>query len=151
MTDTLILSEQLPTVRNTEIAALRSVVQDLVAENQRLRQHMASMTTANAAAAALTVELREAQALLQMQNAQLELHNRFIRHTFGRYLNNDVVARLLDSPTGLALGGGKTQGDPADVRLARLYYPLGTHTPRGGCHHSQPLSRRYGRYYPAVS
>src|SRR5262245_1371917 len=105
MTDTLILSEQLPTVRNTEIAALRSVVQDLVAENQRLREHMASVTTANAAAAALMVELREAQALLQRQNAQLELHNRFIRHTFGRYLNNDVVARLLDSPTGLALGG----------------------------------------------
>src|SRR5512144_1271397 len=105
MTDTLIPSEQLPATRNTEIAALRSVVQGLVAENQRLREHMASVTTANAAAAALIVELREAQALLQMQNAQLELHNRFIRHTFGRYLNNDVVARLLDSPTGLALGG----------------------------------------------
>ena len=32
MTDTLILSEQLPTIRNTEIAALRSVVQGLVAK-----------------------------------------------------------------------------------------------------------------------
>jgi adenylate cyclase len=63
------------------------------------------MTTANAAATALMVELRETQALLQRQNAQLERHNRFIRHTFGRYLNNDVVAHLLDSPTGLALGG----------------------------------------------
>jgi class 3 adenylate cyclase len=105
MSDTLILSEQLSAVHNTETAALRSVIQGLVAENQRLREHIASVTTANAAAAALIVELREAQALLQMQNAQLELHNRFIRHTFGRYLNNDVVARLLDSPMGLALGG----------------------------------------------
>src|SRR5512145_3031721 len=105
MTDTLILSEQLSAVHNTETAALWSVVQGLVAENQRLREHMASVTTANANAAALIAELREAQALLQRQNVQLERHNRFIRHTFGRYLNNDVVARLLDSPTGLALGG----------------------------------------------
>src|SRR5215510_6273684 len=103
MTDTLILSEQLSTICNPEIAALRSVVQGLVAENQRLREHMASVTMTNAAA--LMVELREAQALLEMQNAQLERHNHFIRHTFGRYLNNDVVAHLLDSPTGLALGG----------------------------------------------
>ncbi|MFQ5684615.1 MAG: adenylate/guanylate cyclase domain-containing protein [Candidatus Binatia bacterium] len=38
---------------------------------------------------------------------QLELRNRFIRETFGRYLTDDVVANLLDSPTGLQLGGEK--------------------------------------------
>ncbi len=38
---------------------------------------------------------------------QLELRNRFIRETFGRYLTDDVVTSLLDSPTGLQLGGEK--------------------------------------------
>ena len=38
---------------------------------------------------------------------QLELRNRFIRQTFGRYLTDDVVTSLLDSPTGLQLGGEK--------------------------------------------
>jgi class 3 adenylate cyclase/CHASE3 domain sensor protein len=38
---------------------------------------------------------------------QLERHNSFIRQTFGRYLSNDVVANLLDSPAGLELGGEK--------------------------------------------
>jgi class 3 adenylate cyclase len=39
--------------------------------------------------------------------AQLELRNRFIRETFGRYLTDEVVASLLDSPEGLRLGGEK--------------------------------------------
>ncbi len=38
---------------------------------------------------------------------QLELRNRFIRETFGRYLSDEVVTSLLDSPTGLQLGGEK--------------------------------------------
>lgn len=36
---------------------------------------------------------------------QVELRNAFIRHTFGRYLSDEVVQSLLDSPTGLDLGG----------------------------------------------
>ena len=36
---------------------------------------------------------------------QLQLHNRFIRKTFGRYLTDDVVKSLLESPEGLRLGG----------------------------------------------
>ncbi|HEY6549480.1 MAG TPA: adenylate/guanylate cyclase domain-containing protein, partial [Vicinamibacteria bacterium] len=35
----------------------------------------------------------------------LELRNRFIQNTFGRYLNEDVVKSLLESPEGLRLGG----------------------------------------------
>jgi PAS domain S-box-containing protein len=38
---------------------------------------------------------------------EVELRNRFIRETFGRYLTDDVVATLLESPTGLQLGGEK--------------------------------------------
>ena len=36
---------------------------------------------------------------------QLELRNRFIRHTFGRYVSNEVVDSILETPEGLALGG----------------------------------------------
>ncbi|HEY5907938.1 MAG TPA: adenylate/guanylate cyclase domain-containing protein, partial [Vicinamibacteria bacterium] len=35
----------------------------------------------------------------------LEIRNRFIQNTFGRYLNEDVVKSLLESPEGLRLGG----------------------------------------------
>ena len=36
-----------------------------------------------------------------------DLYIRFLRQTFGRYLSDDVVNSLLDSPTGLELGGVK--------------------------------------------
>lgn len=36
-----------------------------------------------------------------------ERHIEFLRQTFGRYLSDDVAARLLDSPEGLAIGGEK--------------------------------------------
>jgi class 3 adenylate cyclase/CheY-like chemotaxis protein len=35
----------------------------------------------------------------------LELRNRFIQRTFGRYLSDEVVESLLDSPSGLKIGG----------------------------------------------
>ena len=36
---------------------------------------------------------------------QLERNERFIRHTFGRYLSDDIVVQLLEAPEGLELGG----------------------------------------------
>ena len=38
---------------------------------------------------------------------EVELRNRFIRDAFGRYLTDEVVTTLLDSPTGLQMGGEK--------------------------------------------
>jgi adenylate cyclase len=38
---------------------------------------------------------------------KVERHNRFICETFGRYLTDEVVATVLESPTGLRLGGEK--------------------------------------------
>ena len=38
---------------------------------------------------------------------QLELRNSFIRETFGRYLTDEVVANLLETATGLQIGGEK--------------------------------------------
>jgi adenylate cyclase len=37
----------------------------------------------------------------------LEIRNRFIRQTFGRYLSDEVVSSLLETPEGLRLGGEK--------------------------------------------
>lgn len=44
------------------------------------------------------------QQLLETQK-RLEIHSSFIKKTFGRYLSEDVVDSLLDSPEGLKLGG----------------------------------------------
>ena len=38
---------------------------------------------------------------------QLKVRNRFIQETFGRYLSDEVVTRLLESPDALSLGGAK--------------------------------------------
>ncbi len=46
------------------------------------------------------------KALLESQK-QLEVRNRFIRETFGRYLSDDVVDNILENPEGLRLGGEK--------------------------------------------
>jgi len=40
-------------------------------------------------------------------NQQLELRNRVLQETFGRYLSDEVVREILDSPEGWKLGGQK--------------------------------------------
>src|SRR5205814_6429094 len=47
---------------------------------------------------------RQKEQIRQLAEA-LELKNRFIQHTFGRYLSEDVVRQLLDTPAGPRLGG----------------------------------------------
>ncbi len=56
------------------------------------------------------VELRDA--VLAMEkikrlNDQLALRNRLLSETFGRFLSDDIVRQLLDTPDGLMLGGKK--------------------------------------------
>jgi adenylate cyclase len=46
-----------------------------------------------------------AHAALIESRRQLELRNAFIRDTFGRYVSDEVVASLLETPGGLAFGG----------------------------------------------
>ncbi|MCZ6873486.1 MAG: response regulator, partial [bacterium] len=55
------------------------------------------------------LSLKRATEEIQRLAEQLEQRNRFIRHTFGRYLTDEVVANLLDAPQGLQLGGEKRQ------------------------------------------
>ncbi|MCC6130358.1 MAG: adenylate/guanylate cyclase domain-containing protein [Acidobacteria bacterium] len=52
-------------------------------------------------------EIERQKLVLQENERQLEIRNRFIRETFGRYLSDDVVTGLLEAPEGLALGGEK--------------------------------------------
>jgi adenylate cyclase len=54
------------------------------------------------------VQLRDSQkawAEVVASQKQLEMRNRFIRQTFGRYLSYEVVESLLEKPGGLDLGG----------------------------------------------
>ncbi len=44
---------------------------------------------------------------LKLAHQALEIRNRFIRKTFGRYLSDDIVTSILESPEGVALGGEK--------------------------------------------
>ena len=56
------------------------------------------------------VELRDAVKAMERikaLNAQLELRNKLLSETFGRFLSDEIVRQLLDTPDGLALGGKK--------------------------------------------
>ena len=44
---------------------------------------------------------------IQALNNQLELRNKLLNETFGRFLSDDIVKQLLDTPDGLSLGGKK--------------------------------------------
>jgi adenylate cyclase len=45
------------------------------------------------------------QAELSKKTKELDIRNQFIKKTFGRYMSDEVVEKLLDSPDGLKLGG----------------------------------------------
>lgn len=56
------------------------------------------------------VELRDAVKAMERikkLNTQLEIRNKLLNTTFGRYLSDDIVKELLDTPGGLKLGGKK--------------------------------------------
>jgi PAS domain S-box-containing protein len=50
---------------------------------------------------------KRVEAELKRLAEQIELRNRFIRETFGRYLTDEVVDTVLESPSGLQMGGEK--------------------------------------------
>ncbi len=51
-------------------------------------------------------EVRAMQTIRSL-NKKLEQRNEFLRKTFGRYLTDDIVEEILESPTGLTMGGTK--------------------------------------------
>ena len=55
-------------------------------------------------------EMRDAMRAMntiQKLNRQLELRNRVLQETFGRYLSDDIVREILETPDGWKLGGEK--------------------------------------------
>lgn len=108
----------------TEIQTLRQEVQTLRQERADL-EAILEMTTAHSDHISETLEQERhdlemilemttehsdaLEAELQTKAEVLEERNQFIRETFGRYVSDDVVASLLDSPEGLQLGGEKRQ------------------------------------------
>ncbi len=54
------------------------------------------------------LELQNQQELERL-NSQLERRSQFIRQTFGRYLSDDIVETILETPQGLKIGGEKRQ------------------------------------------
>ena len=55
------------------------------------------------------LERNEAYKALLESQRQLEIRNRFIRETFGRYLSDEVVNTILETPEGLKIGGEKRE------------------------------------------
>ncbi|QTA87383.1 Two component system response regulator receiver and adenyl cyclase domains-containing protein [Desulfonema magnum] len=53
------------------------------------------------------LERNEAYNALLESQKKLEVRNQFIRDTFGRYLSDDIVDSILESPEGMKLGGEK--------------------------------------------
>ena len=53
------------------------------------------------------LERNEAHNALLESQKKLEVRNQFIRDTFGRYLSDDIVDSILESPEGMKLGGEK--------------------------------------------
>ena len=51
------------------------------------------------------LDSQEAWAAVLASQEQLEIRNRFIRQTFGRYLSDEIVESLLEKPGGLNFGG----------------------------------------------
>ena len=57
-------------------------------------------------------ELRDALTAMERikaLNGQLEMRNKLLSETFGRFLSDDIVRQLLETPDGLALGGKKRE------------------------------------------
>jgi class 3 adenylate cyclase len=53
------------------------------------------------------LSLKQAMGEITRLARELEKRNRFIQHTFGRYLSDEIVASILETPEGLRLGGEK--------------------------------------------
>jgi len=55
----------------------------------------------------LSKSLKKANERVEKQKRELEIRNRFIKKTFGRYLSDEIVESILETPQGLKLGGEK--------------------------------------------
>lgn len=81
---------------------LRERLEQLEREHGDLEMlHEATLEHANEIEEELALKIEEVESLVR----DLEVRNAFIRAIFGRYLSDDVVTTLLESPEALRLGG----------------------------------------------
>jgi hemerythrin-like metal-binding protein len=101
------------------ITAFQDITERKQAEAQR-EQFTRELKTLNASLEEKTRELQalnasledkvaERTAQLQQKNQQLEQKNELIRQVFGRYLSDEIVDALLETESGLALGGERRE------------------------------------------
>jgi adenylate cyclase len=74
----------------------------LLAELEQLRRRVENLESENADLEMLVETITEHSDLVE---DELGKKNELIRHIFGRYLTKEVVAQLLETPSGLTLGG----------------------------------------------
>lgn len=74
-----------------------------------LGQRINFMGDFSAAFNSMARQLKESREKLVELNEELEIRNRFIRKTFGRFTGHEIVEALLDAPDGLKLGGEKRE------------------------------------------
>jgi len=113
--DTSAYSKMTKSALIAEIATLNARVAELEEEKGEL-ELLLEVTTdhANIFTEHLQDEKEDLEIMLEMTtehsdalSKELADQAEFIRETFGRYVNEEVVATLLDSPDGLVLGGEK--------------------------------------------
>jgi adenylate cyclase len=93
---------------------------------------------------------KRTEADLQRLANQVERHNRFICETFGRYLTDEVVATVPESPAGLQMGGGKTQNHNDDDRSPRFHLAIRTVGTGTGRRSAQSPPHHHGLGHQAV-
>jgi len=93
------------------IQKISSVLEDSHPDENSLHSELSDLLTSYKKLYKQTTRLikfsdRASADLIESQR-QLEVRNQFIRNTFGRYLSEEIVDNILDSPEGLDLGGEK--------------------------------------------
>ena len=85
-------------------AALKISANDYVVKPVKFQEALARTRT-QLEIKRLHSELQAAKEAADRANAALDIANRLVRQTFGRYLSDDLVDDILGSPEGAALGG----------------------------------------------
>lgn len=95
-------AEEMGCTKADKIAHLKTLVKNLLKEYKKLYRQSRRLVKLGDMQQEKITETNKALAASQRW---LEIHNRFIRNTFGRYLSDEIVDSILDTSEGLELGG----------------------------------------------
>ncbi|MGR3220083.1 MAG: adenylate/guanylate cyclase domain-containing protein, partial [Candidatus Anammoxibacter sp.] len=95
-------------ISETIIIAVKEVLEKEQIK-QKNRQLLIDLSEKNEQLSKTIKEVEEANKQITENQKQLEIRNQFIRNTFGRYLSDEIVDNILDTPEGLELGGEKRE------------------------------------------